>query len=229
VNSNGKAESPINVFLLVQNRLVREVVTRLFSKQSGMSVAGTGHESTRAFDELAIRPCDVLLLDSVETLGELGKIVDANDGLKKIKVLLFGMEEDPGCFLRAVQWGACGYLLNDASSTEMIAAVRGIARGEAVCPPKLCKRLFEHVSSGFFRDPEKVGQRGHAANELTCRQRQLMALVAKGMTNKEIAATLQLSEFTVKNHIRRVMRHLRAGTRHQAVDVIRTSGLYLSA
>jgi DNA-binding NarL/FixJ family response regulator len=56
-----------------------------------------------------------------------------------------------------------------------------------------------------------------------------MALVAKGMTNKEIASSLQLSEFTVKNHIRRIMAHLQADSRHAAVDAIRTGGLFLSA
>jgi DNA-binding NarL/FixJ family response regulator len=74
-----------------------------------------------------------------------------------------------------------------------------------------------------------VEPRGRPANDLTCRQRQLMALVAKGMTNKEIASSLQLSEFTVKNHIRRVMSHLQADSRHAAVDVIRTGGLFLGA
>jgi DNA-binding NarL/FixJ family response regulator len=122
----------------------------------------------------------------------------------------------------------CGYLSKDASSAQMIGAVRNVMQGEAICTPKLCKLLFEVVSKGLLPNSETVGQGSHMVNGLTCRQRQLMGLVAKGMTNKEIAASLQLSQFTVKNHIRRVMTHLRAGSRHQAVDVIRTSGLSLS-
>lgn len=226
---NGVSETPTNIYLLVQNRLVCDVILRVFRKRTGLTVVGTSYDSTQAFEKLATNPCDVLLLDSLETLRAVQQMVAADDSLRNMKVMLFGMEEEPECFLKAVQLGACGYLLNDVSATEMIAAVRRIAHGEAICPPKLCKQLFEYVSRAMPLNSSNVEQRLHAAAGLTCRQRQLMSLVAKGMTNKEIAARLQLSEFTVKNHIRRVMARLRAGSRHQAVDAIRTGGLLLSA
>ncbi len=128
---------------------------------------------------------------------------------------------------QAVSLGACGYLLNEASSTEVIAAVRSVAQGEAICPPVLCKCLFDHLAKKLF--VTSVAETGRSAtHDLTYRQRQLMALAAKGMTNKEIAASLRLSEFTVKNHIRRIMAHLQADSRHAAVDAIRTGGLSLS-
>ncbi len=229
MNLDAKLELSVSLFLLAQNRLVREVVARLLRKQNGIIVAGTSHDSTAAFEQLAAEPIDVLLLDSVETLRAVAQMVDADDCLRNIHVLLFGMEPDPACFLRAVQLGACGYLLNDASAVAMIAAVRAVGRGEAVCPPQLCKSLFDYVSRRLFRDSEEFEQRSKAANELTCRQRQLMALVAKGMTNKQIATTLQLSEFTVKNHMSRIMAHLQAESRHAAVDAIRAGGMLLSA
>jgi DNA-binding NarL/FixJ family response regulator len=151
------------------------------------------------------------------------------ESLRQIKFVLFAMKEDPECFLQAVRLGACGYLLNEASSTEIIAAVQGVGQGEAICPPKLCMSLFDYLSKRFFLTSEKAEMLTRPANDLTCRQRQLMALVAKGMTNKEIASSLRLSEFTVKNHIRRIMAHLQADSRHAAVDAIRTGGLFLSA
>jgi len=226
---NCAAESSISIYLLVQNRLMLDVFMRLFRKRTGFTVVGESHYITEALDELAGRPCDVMLLHSLEALRSVGQWVETEGGLRKIKVVLFGMDEDPEYFLQAVRLGVCGYLLNDASLVEMIAAVRAVAQGEAICPPKLCKTLFECVSRGSLPQSEKVKQRCHAASGLTCRQRQLMQLVAKGMTNKEIAASLRLSEFTVKNHIYRVMTHLQADSRHQAVDVIRTGGLFLSA
>jgi DNA-binding NarL/FixJ family response regulator len=137
------------------------------------------------------------------------------------------MEENPESFLRAVERGACGYLLSDASSSEVVAAIRAVASGEAVCPPKLCKRLFEHLSRNA--SPLAEVERGPAQAGLTCRQRQLMQLVAKGMTNKEIATNLKVSQFTVKNHLSRIMAQLRAESRHQAVDVIRAGGYPLQA
>jgi DNA-binding NarL/FixJ family response regulator len=226
---NGVTGSTINIYLLVHNRLVCDVLLRVFRKRSGLTVVGTGYDRTEAFEKLAASPCDVLLLDSLETLRAVQQMIEADKGLRNMKVMLFGMDEDPESFLKAVRMGACGYLLNEVSAMEMISAVRRIAIGEAVCPPKLCKFLFKYVSSGILPGSAKAEQRIHEVSGLTCRQRQLMALVAKGMTNKEIAERLHLSEFTVKNHIRRVMTRLRACSRHQAVDAIRTCGLSLSA
>jgi DNA-binding NarL/FixJ family response regulator len=92
----------------------------------------------------------------------------------------------------------------------------------------LSKRLFEHVSRNASRLAEKT-LHGPAGAGLTCRQRQLMQLVAKGMTNKEIAMNLKVSEYTVKNHLSRIMAQLREENRHQAVDVMRAGGYSLSA
>jgi DNA-binding NarL/FixJ family response regulator len=229
VNINCSGESAISIYLLVQTHLVREMLVRILRKRNGCTVVGASQESAEAFEKLAVMPCDVLLLDSMEALRAVGQRAATTECLRRIKVMLFGMEEDPERFLQAVSLGARGYLLNDASSAEMIEAVRGIAQGEAICPPKLCKSLFEYVAKVSLLNSGKTGQCGHPASDLTCRQRQLMAMVAKGMTNKQIATSLQVSPFTVRNHIRRVMVQLQAESRHQAVDVIRTSGLIWSA
>lgn len=230
MNTNSACDSPIKIYVLEQNRLLRQGFVQLLRKRPGLTVVGDSNDCAGAFEELSAIPCDVLLLNSLETLQAIRQRAETSEFLKQIKLVLFGMEEDPECFLHAVQMGACGYLLNEASSAEIIAAVRGVAQGEAICPPKLCKTLFDHLSKRFFLRSGKVEpRRAHAVNDLTCRQRQLMALVAKGMTNKEIATNLRLSEFTVKNHMRRIMAHLQADSRHAAVDVIRTGGYFLNA
>jgi two-component system, NarL family, response regulator DevR len=229
VNTNSASESPIRIYVLEQNRLLREAFVQLLRKRSSLTVVGDSDDCSKAYGELTAIQCDVLLLNSLEILQVIRQKAETAECLKQTKLLLFGMKEDPECFLQAVRLGASGYLLNEASSTEIIAAVRGVAQGEAICPPKLCKSLFDHLSKRLFLNCGQVEPRGRPANDLTCRQRQLMALVAKGMTNKEIGASLQLSEFTVKNHIRRIMAHLQADSRHAAVDAIRTGGLFLSA
>ena len=229
MNTEDAREPSIRIYLLSQNRLVREVIVRLFGKQGDLTVVGVKGDSTEAIEDLTVVPCDVVVLDSMDALRVIGQRAAAVESLRKVKMVLFGVEDNPECFLQAVRLGACGYLPNDASSAQMLMAVRNVMHGEAICSPKLCKSLFEYVARGFPLDSGNLVRCGHAANDLTCRQRQLMGLVAKGMTNKEIAASLHLSEFTVKNHIRRVMLHLRAGSRHQAVDVIRMSGLSQSA
>lgn len=227
MNANSMTESPIRVYLFAQNRLVREVIVRMFRKRADFTVVGANHDVTEAIKELTGILSDVLLIDSLDAFRTIGAKVNVADNLGSARIVLFGMEEDPESFLEAVRLGISGYLPNDASSAQMIAAVKNVMQGEAICPPKLCKSLFEHVRKGFLPNSGKVVQDCRTVSDLTCRQRQLMALVAKGMTNKEIALTLHLSQFTVKNHIRRVMAHLRADTRHHAVDVIRTEGLSL--
>ena len=229
MNTNSASESPIKIYVLEQNRLLREVFVQLLRKRSSLTVVGDSDDCSKAYGELTAIQCDVLLLNSLEILQVIRQKAETAECLKQTKLLLFGMKEDPECFLQAVRLGASGYLLNEASSTEIIAAVRGVAQGEAICPPKLCKSLFDHLSKTFLLTSEKAEPRGRSASDLTRRQRQLMALVATGMTNKEIASSLQLSEFTVKNHIRRIMAHLQADSRHAAVDAIRTGGLFLSA
>lgn len=229
MNTDSASEPPIRIYVLEQNRLLREAFVQLLRKRSSLTVVGDSANCSEAYEELTVIQCEVLLLNSLEILQAIGQKAETAECLKQTKLLLFGMKEDPECFLQAVRLGACGYLLNEASSTEIIAAVRGVAQGEAICPPKLCKSLFDHLSKGFLLTSAKAETRGRPANDLTCRQRQLMALVAKGMTNKEIASSLHLSEFTIKNHLRRIMAHLQADSRHAAVDLIRTGGLSLSA
>ena len=112
-----------------------------------------------------------------------------------------------------------GYLLNDASSEDVVQAIKLVARGEAVCPPKLCMFLFRHFAATCGNRLEED------AHGLTMRQRQLMDLVSKGLSNKEIAIRLNLSQFTVKNHIRRILQNVDAETRYQAVDVMRARGI----
>lgn len=229
MSANGTSESQIRIYLLAQNRLVREVLVRMFRKRTDLTVVGVSTDSASALQELTVMPCDVLLLDSLDLLRAIGDREKVAESLREVKIVLFGMEEeDPECFLRAVRSGALGYLPKDASLAQVVGAVRNVMQGEAICTPKLCKLLFETVAKTLLSSLGTTEQASHMVSDLTCRQRQLMVLVAKGLTNKEIAASLQLSEFTVKNHIRRVMTHLGANSRHRAVDVIRNGGLSLN-
>jgi DNA-binding NarL/FixJ family response regulator len=226
VNSNGAGDSPIKIYVLESNRVVREAFVRLLRKRTDLTVVGDRVDDTEALEQLAMLACDVLLISSLETLRAIGQGTRASEGFRKTKILMFGMGEDPATFLQAVRLGARGYLLKEASAAEIIAAVQDVARGEAICAAKLCKWLFEYVSKGVLHRSGQGEQQGGPATALTCRQRQLMALVARGMTNKEIASSLRLSEFTVKNHIRRIMAHLHTDSLHATVDAMRLSGLF---
>jgi DNA-binding NarL/FixJ family response regulator len=150
---------------------------------------------------------------------------EKNEGVPNLKVVLIGMAPDEEQFMGAVRAGIHGYLLADASAADVVAAVRAVFRGESICPPRLCSSLFSFVAQYAKRAPM---QSPPIQPDLTLRQQQLLALVAKGLTNKEIAAQLNLSEFTVRNHIHRILKQLDAESRNEAVKTIRAQG-YLSA
>jgi DNA-binding NarL/FixJ family response regulator len=134
------------------------------------------------------------------------------------EILLLAIEEDQELFLAAVRAGATGYLLKDASAGDVIAAVRAISRGEAVCPPQLSMWLIKWLS---LKVREGLAPRVDSKPNLTLRQMQLVTLVAQGLTNKEIASQLNLSEFNVKDHLYRIMKEVDAGTRYEAVETVR--------
>jgi len=111
------------------------------------------------------------------------------------------------------------------AGTKVASSRRSQSRdGEALCPPRLCLTLFERIAKESPVSSEPRRRLFTDTSGLTSRQRQLMALVAQGFTNEEIAARLHLSEFTVKNHIHCIMKHMAADSRHEAVDRLRASG-----
>ncbi|MGC0772893.1 MAG: response regulator transcription factor [Candidatus Acidiferrum sp.] len=135
------------------------------------------------------------------------------------------MDSNEGKFLEAVRCGVSGYLLQDASAADVVTSVRAVSHGEAVCPPQLCSALFRFVAQA---PKEKPLQDPPSKPDLTLRQQQLVTLVAKGLTNKEIASHLNLSEFTVRNHIHRILKQVDAGSRSEAVETIRSHGYSIS-
>ena len=219
---NGKRPlSQVRVYVIAENRLLRETLVRLFRKRSEINMVGDACCSESAVEDIISTKSELLLLDCFNTNAASDDwLTDLRESIPEIKIVLFGMDEDPSLFLRAVRLGIAGYVLKNASATDLLDAVRTVAQGEAACPTKFCKVLFKTVASGAA---DEKYSRATAQFELTQRQRQLMSLVAMGLSNKEIAANLNLSEFTVKNHIYRVMKQVDAQSRHEAVTLIRDS------
>jgi DNA-binding NarL/FixJ family response regulator len=226
-NAKGKPRDQIRVYLIVQNRLMREALARLFQKQSDLTVVGQNSPSEVAARQVLNSGCNVLVLDALDTISTTGLIGDLVRAGTRIKSILFGMDDDDEYFLRAVREGVSGYILKEASSTEIVSAVRSVARGEAVCPNRLCMTLFNEFCSDFRQRAGLADEEAGLKAGLTFRQRQLISLIAKGLSNKEIASNLNLSECTVKNHVYRIMKHVEAESRQDAVDLVRSRG-YLS-
>ncbi len=218
-------DSKVSVFLLAGNRLLREALTRVLRKRADMAVIGAAPYSPQALAEVTESGCQVLLLDSLTSaLPDTDFVHEAIRAVPGLKVILIGMDEDKATFLRAVRAGAVGYVLKDASALDVAAAVRNAAQDEAVCPPRLCRSLFHYLAEEATGMPDiriKV-QLG-----LTRRQQQLVPLIAQGLTNKEIATQLNLSEQTVKNHIHRMLQRVGADDRLTIVRMVRLQGLLI--
>jgi DNA-binding NarL/FixJ family response regulator len=139
------------------------------------------------------------------------------------KVVLIDMDDDPEVFLECVRAGAVGYLLKNASSADVIAAVRSVAQGQAICPSQLIMPLFRTVARQWTSAPSA---RIKLELGLTRRQQQLVPLIAQGLTNKEIASHLNLSEQTIKNHVHSILRRVGASDRLQVIDLTRYRGVF---
>ena len=215
----------IRTFLLIENRLLREALVRLFCKRSDLLVVGQSGHAEATSRRVLDSQCDVLVVDSLETKWLPANIALQSGDHASFKAVVIAMDSDEEQFLAAVRSGVTGYLLQDASASDVVAAVRAVFRGEAVCPSHLCSRLFRFVAQMAREMPIK---NSISRPDLTLRQQELVALVAKGLTNKEIASRLNLSEFTVRNHIHRILKQVDAGSRSEAVETIRAYGYSIS-
>ncbi|MBV9889065.1 MAG: response regulator transcription factor [Acidobacteria bacterium] len=216
-----KSLSQTNVFIVAENRLLRESLARLLRKRSDLCVVGEGSYSDATPATIAATQSHLVLLDYLTAGNGSDLICNLRESAQQVRLVLFGMDDDAGIFLQAVRLGVSGYLLKNASASELVDALRSVAQGEAVCPLKFCKILFQALAGETGQRTAIAEPRVDARFELTQRQRQLMSLVAMGLSNKEIAANLNLSEFTVKNHIYRVMKQVDAQNRHEACHLIR--------
>jgi DNA-binding NarL/FixJ family response regulator len=210
------------VFLVAGNRLLRETLTRLLHKRGDFNVCGVSPCVPDTVSCITGSDADVVILDSVTArLSNCALISEIASQIPTIKVMLIDMDDDPEIFLECVRAGAIGYLLKDASAGEVVSGVRAVAQGQAVCPPQLCIHLFRAFSRQWAAIPSA---RIKLELGLTRRQQQLVPLISQGLTNKEIASHLNLSEQTVKNHVHGIMRRMGANDRLQVIDQTRLWG-----
>lgn len=189
-------------------------------------MTGASGTDTAEFEGRALEQADVLLLDSSpELLDRAEELRDLRHRHSNQKILLVGMDETKDALLEAVRRGIAGCVLKDASADDVVQGVRAVGAGEAVCPPRLCRYLFEYVQESRQESPEA---RATSLARLTRRERQLVPLLGKGLTNKEIAAEFNLSEQTVKNHIHRILRKVGANGRVAVADICKSESAAFS-
>lgn len=195
----------ISVFVLSSNRLLRESIERMVRKKPDLDLIGARSIRADSKEEVVNSDAEVLVLDSLQFVLDTDGwwVAVSSADRRKIKVLLVAMDDDKKHFLSAVKQGVVGYVLQDAPAIEVIGGIRAVARGEAICPPHYVRVLFDYVASLSSDLPNTRTRRQWG---LTRREQQLIPLIGRGLTNKEIAMQLSLSEETVKSHVHRILR-----------------------
>ena len=212
----------IRVFVAAENRLLREALARVLTKGIGIEVIATNSAASFHTDALLDARPDILLLNSRGSLEEdLSAIQEVRTAVPAVRILLIGMAKDEREFLQCVRAGISGYLLRDASASEVLQGVQAVSAGEAVCPGALCAVLFRYFESEATGLPCTSSKRRMG---LSRRELQLIPLIAQGLTNKEIANHFSLSEQTVKNHLYRMKHKIGAEDGMEMVQLNRTQG-----
>ncbi len=204
----------IRVLIADDHQVVREGLTAVLKTKGDIEVVGVAKDGREAVDKARELVPDVVLMDiSMPRMNG----VEATRELKRenphIGVVILTMYAEEEYIFDLVKAGATGYLLKDADSGQIVKALRAIAEGESLIHPSVASKIlneFSLLAEGKGRKP------GRLEHDLTDREITVLKLVAEGKTNKEIANDLDLSEKTVKNHVRNIFHKLHVYDRTQA-------------
>ncbi|GAA5105476.1 response regulator transcription factor [Alloalcanivorax gelatiniphagus] len=213
----------LRVLLVDDQPLVRMGFRMLLDAESDLEVVGEAGDGERAVAMArALRP-DVVLMDVrmpvLDGIAATAAIVADDPHARVLVVTTFDLDESAFAALRA---GASGFLLKDARPEELVSGIRSVAAGDAVVAPRVTRALLDAVGSHL---PDPYAAADPALARLTPRELDVATLVARGLTNGEIAAELVLSEATVKGHMGRLLDKLALRDRVQLVIWAYRAGL----
>ena len=211
----------VRVALADDQPLVRSGLRMILEGEPDLEIVGEASDGDAAVDLVTRTAPDVLLLDvqmpGTDGLAAMARISDAGLPTRVLMLTTFDLDK---YVYRAMRAGASGFLLKDMAGEDIVAAVRQVARGaDALLAPAVTRRLVDrYTSAGPVPDTTALG-------DLTPREQEVLVLVARGMSNAEIASELFIGETTVKTHVARVLMKLGLRDRVQAVVVAYESGL----
>ncbi|MER7171983.1 response regulator transcription factor [Streptomyces mesophilus] len=214
----------IRVLLADDQVLLREGVRMILENADDMEVVGEAGDGAQASAMAVALAPDVVLMDirmpDVDGVEATRLIREsAPDGPKVLVLTTFDLDEYVYAALRA---GACGFILKDTLAPDLLSAIRAVARGDAMVAPAVTRRLIErHIGA----DGDPLPRADSELDGLTGREREVLVLVARGLSNTEIARRLFLTEGTVKGHVSRILAKLGLRDRVQAVVLAYECGL----
>jgi DNA-binding NarL/FixJ family response regulator len=216
----------IGVLLVDDQELMRMGFRMVIDSQSDMTVVGEAADGRQAVACAESTGPDVVLMDVrmpvLDGVEATRLIVAADDGVRVIILTTFDLDEYVYSGLRA---GASGFLLKDSPPAELLAAIRTVAAGDAVVDPRVTRRLLTSFAHRLPVAGRVRPQHVDRLSALTDREREVLQLVAGGLSNPEIAERLVLSEATVKTHVGRILAKLELRDRVQIVIFAYEAGL----
>lgn len=214
----------IHILIADDHALFREGLRALFAALPDIEVVGEAQDGEAAILQVKNLQPDVVLMDinmpSVNGIEATRQILSTHPNLG---IIMVTMLEDDASVFSAMRAGARGYVLKGAHHDEILQAIRAVAAGQAVFGPAIATRMMNFFQ-GLNTAP-KTGSPTNAFPELTEREREVLALIAHGVSNKEIAEKLYISMKTVSNHITNIFSKLQVADRAQAIIRARDAGL----
>ncbi|HEY3981970.1 MAG TPA: response regulator transcription factor [Streptosporangiaceae bacterium] len=214
----------IRVLLADDQALIRAGFRVLLDSAPDIEVIGEAPDGARAVELARSEHADVVLMDirmpGVDGL-EATRRIGADPVLALVKVIILTTFESDEYVYQAIRAGASGFLVKDAEPEELIQAVRVVARGDALLAPSVTRRLIADLAKQAERRPADA----RVLSVLTAREREVLGLVAAGLSNDEIAGRLFVSPLTAKTHVSRIMTKLDARDRAQLVVLSYETGL----
>ncbi len=212
--------TPLRILIADDHPLFRKGMRTLLASMPKTEVVGEATTGKEAVDRaLALQP-DIVLMDlQMPEGGGLTAIRSLTSANPETRILVVTLFEDDESVFAALKAGARGYVLKDADEDEMIRAIQAVARGEAIFSPAVASRLMDYFTAA------RTSPHAEAFPDLTEREREILAMIARGRSNYEIAEELSISLKTVRNHASNIFSKLQVADRTQAAIRAREAGL----
>jgi two-component system NarL family response regulator len=213
----------IKVLIVDDHRVVREGLSAILENKENLHVVGEAQDGQEAVEHVRSLEPDVVLMDvSMPRMGGVEATRIIKREFPHIGIIALTMYEEQQYIFDLVRAGATGYLLKDSDSAQIVKAIQSIYRGESLIHPSVASKILAEFSLLAQKKGKKASWVEH---DLTEREITVLRLVADGKTNKEIANALDLSEKTVKNHVRNIFHKLQVYDRTQAAILAIRKGL----